>query len=223
MANGDAFQDAVRLSRETPSLDIGCHLVLVQGRSLLTNRPFPDTPVHLLTLLARREIDIYAELRAQIETVLGAGIRLTHLDSHKHTHIVPGIFRQVIRLAHEFAIPYVRLPLDGTVPFAGVACALASRYYRRVAAGHTVRLTDHFIGFRLTGSLDEQTFAAAIASLSEGTTEFMCHPGYLGPELAGAWTRLKESRVRELEALTSPRIRELIAAQGIQLTHFDAP
>jgi predicted glycoside hydrolase/deacetylase ChbG (UPF0249 family) len=56
----------------------------------------------------------------------------------------------------------------------------------------------------------------------EGTTELMCHPGYLGPELAQAATRLKESRVRELEALTSPYIRELIAKKEIHLTNFGA-
>lgn len=220
MANGAAFDDAVRLSRETPTLDIGCHLVLVQGRSLVTGHPLPETPVRLLQTLARRRLDVYAELRAQIEALVKAGIRPTHLDTHKHTHIVPTVFRTVVRLAQEFTIPYVRLPLDRTVPLVGLPCALASRYYRRFAASHRVRLPDHFVGFRLTGSLDERTFRAVLLSLRDGTTEFMCHPGYLGPELAEARTRLKKSRVRELEALTSPRIRELIAANGIELTGF---
>jgi len=221
MANGNAFDDAVRLSRETPTLDIGCHLVLVQGRSLLTGRPLPEGPRDLLFMLARRQIDVYAELRAQMEAILSSGIRPTHLDSHKHTHIVPGIFRQVVRLAREFSVPYVRLPLDETVPLARLPCAFAGRYYRRIASASAVQMTDHFLGFRLTGSLDERTFAAALQSVREGATELMCHPGYLGPELAHAPTRLKESRVHELEALTSPRIRELIAAQRIQLSPFE--
>jgi predicted glycoside hydrolase/deacetylase ChbG (UPF0249 family) len=220
MANGDAFGDAVRLSREAPTLDVGCHLVLVQGRSLLTGQPFPDKPRQLLALLALRRLDIYAELRAQIEALLRAGIRPSHLDSHKHTHIVPGVFRQVVRLAHEFSIPYVRLPLDRSVPFARWPCALASSYYRRLARTFKVRMTDHFLGFRLTGSLNEQTMAAALLTIEDGLTEFMCHPGRLGSELSGAQTRLKQSRVQELEALTSPRIRKLIAAREIQLTRF---
>lgn len=223
MANGDAFKDAVRLSRETPTLDVGCHLVLVQGRSLITGRPFPDKPHQLLGLLARGRLDVYGELRAQIEAILKAGIRPTHLDSHKHTHIVPEVFRQVVRLAHEFSIPYVRLPFDRSLPLARWPCALAGRYYRRFARAFDVRLTEHFLGFRLTGALNEQTFAAALLALEEGVTEFMCHPGYLGAELAGAATRLKESRVRELEALTSPRIRELVATEGIRLTRFEGP
>jgi predicted glycoside hydrolase/deacetylase ChbG (UPF0249 family) len=81
-------------------------------------------------------------------------------------------------------------------------------------------MTDHLLGYRLTGSFTEQTFAAALSALPEGTTEFISHPGCLGPELARARTRLKESRVRELQALTSPRIRELIAREKIELTHF---
>jgi predicted glycoside hydrolase/deacetylase ChbG (UPF0249 family) len=66
MANGDAFDDAVRLAKETPTLDIGGHLVLVQGCSLLDGRPLPETPRQLLSVLARRGLDVYAELKAQI-------------------------------------------------------------------------------------------------------------------------------------------------------------
>jgi chitin disaccharide deacetylase len=206
MANGDAFEDAVRLARETPALDIGCHLVLVQGRSLITGQPFPGKIPRLLALLLRKQLDVYAELRAQIERITAAGIRPSHLDSHKHTHVLPNVFRQVVRLAQEFHIPYVRLSLGSP--------------YRRFAARYGVQMTDHFLGFRLTGSLDEQTLASTLAALPDGTTELMCHPGYLGPELAAASTRLKESRINELDALTSPRIRQLVIERQIQLTSF---
>lgn len=222
MANGNAFEDAVRLARETPTLDIGCHLVLVQGRSLVTGWEFPEKLGKAWAALITRRLDVYAELRAQIEKILNAGIRPTHLDSHKHTHVLPHVFRQVVRLAHEFDIPYVRLPLDHTAPFARVPSDLASRYYRRLARDTRVKMTDHFLGFRLTGSLTEKTFAATLACVREGTTEFMCHPGCLGPELTHAATRLKESRVRELETLTSPSIREMIERQEIRLTNFGA-
>jgi chitin disaccharide deacetylase len=220
MANGDAFDDAVRLARETPTLDIGCHLVLVQGGSLVTGTPLPETARQLLTALSKRHIDVYEELRAQVKKILAAGLRPTHLDSHKHTHALPNVFRVVVRLAHEFGIPYVRLPFDATVPFARVPLEFARRRYCAWAQAYNVRMTDHFLGFRLTGTLTEKSLAAAICSLRQGTTEFMCHPGFLGPVLRNAQTRLKESRVRELEALTSPRIRELIAAQNVRLDDF---
>ena len=149
------------------------------------------------------------------------GLHPTHLDTHKHTHLAPPVFRAVVLLAQEYKIPYVRLPLDQTVRIAGVSPTWAERFYRRIAERHHVSLTDFFLGFRLTGSLTEETFAAALRRLPEGLTEFMCHPGKLGPELAQAETRLKESRVRELEALTSPRIRRLLDDSGIHLRPFD--
>jgi predicted glycoside hydrolase/deacetylase ChbG (UPF0249 family) len=220
MANGEAFDDAVRLAKETPTLDIGAHLVLVQGCSLLDGRPLPEGPRQLLPVLAKRGLDVYGELKAQIEKILATGIRLSHLDTHKHTHLVPLVFRTVVKLAGEFGILWVRLPLDSTVRLGALSCAMGNRYYRRFAAGKNIRLTDHFLGFRLTGKLTENTFGQALDKLEEGTTEFMCHPGYLGDELKQARTRLKESRLRELEALTSPRIRQLISDQAIQLGPF---
>lgn len=221
MANGNSFEDAARLAIETPTLDVGCHLVLVQGRSLLTGRPYPEKLSEVYRRVLTGKLNAYAEFRPQIEKIIAAGIRPSHLDSHKHTHIVPVVFRAVLRLAHEFGIPYVRLPLDATVPFSALPCALGKRVYRAMARGFQVRMTDHFRGFRLTGTLTEESFAAAIERLPEGSTEFMCHPGFLGPELEAAATRLKESRVRELEALISPRIRQLLAARSIRLGPFD--
>lgn len=220
MANGEAFDDAVELAQQTPTLDIGCHLVLVQGRSLTVGRQFPETLRELLIALARSQIDIEAELRAQIQRIISSGLRPSHLDSHKHTHALPHIFRIVAKLAHEFGITYVRLPLDTNLPFGRVPTRLSRRYYLRLAREYGVRMADHFIGFRLTGYLTEESFAAAISSLPDGLTEFMCHPGFLGTDLRNARTRLKEARVRELEALTSRRIRDLIAASGVELTSF---
>jgi len=220
MANGAAFYDAVTLAKATPTLDIGAHLVLVQGHSLLNGKALPATPGQLLGVLARGGLNVYAELKAQIEKIRAAGLRLSHLDSHKHTHLVPGVFRAVVKLANEFGIPWLRLPLDTTFRFAKLPCALGNRYYRRLAAGTNIRMTDHFLGFELTGSLTEETLFRALQNIDEGTTEFMCHPGYLGDELKQSRTRLKESRLRELQALTSPRIRELINAQGIELSSF---
>jgi predicted glycoside hydrolase/deacetylase ChbG (UPF0249 family) len=217
MANGAAFEDAVRLAQVTPSLDIGCHLVLVQGRSLLTGDMLPRGPRQLLAALGKRKIDVYRELRLQVEKIIAAGIRPTHFDTHKHTHLVPQVFRVVARLAREFNVGYVRLPLDRTLAIP----APIERFYRRIAEREGVHSTDHFLGFRLTGTFTEETLAATLARLPEGLTEFMCHPGRLGPELAAAETRLKESRLRELEALTSPRIRKLISERQIVLGGFD--
>jgi predicted glycoside hydrolase/deacetylase ChbG (UPF0249 family) len=215
MANGDAFEDAVKLADDTPGLDVGCHLVLVQGRSTLTGRALPDKLSQLVPMVMTGKLDAYAEFAAQIDKIVATGIRPSHLDTHKHTHLLPGVFRAVVRLAREYSIPYVRLPVDTTLPMSDPI----RRYYDRMIAPE-VLTTDHFLGFRLTGSLTEETLVTALSRLHEGTTEFMCHPGRLGNELARARTRLKESRVKELEALISPRVREIITARQIRLGPF---
>ena len=72
MANGDAFDDAVRLAREAPSLDVGCHLVLIGGLSLVTGKPFPATVAQLLlkdTQLLQRPLE--TELPGQASSLAG--------------------------------------------------------------------------------------------------------------------------------------------------------
>ena len=85
MANGDAFDDAVRCARETPTLDIGCHLVLIGGASLVTGKPLPATVPQLLAALARREIRPYDELAAQVRKILAAGDP-SHPSRHAQAH-----------------------------------------------------------------------------------------------------------------------------------------
>src|SRR5947208_1148267 len=102
MATGPAFDDAVRLAIENPTLDIGCHLVLVG------EPPFPSTVAKLVQAIALGRIKIYEELLAQIERILAAGIEPTHLDTHKHTHLLPPVLNAVARLSEEFKIPWVR-------------------------------------------------------------------------------------------------------------------
>ncbi len=203
MANGAAFQDAVRLARENPSLDVGCHLVLVGGRSLLPEgRPLPATLGQLIRAIALRRIRIYEELEAQVRAITDAGVKPTHLDTHKHTHALPPVLAVVVRLAREFGIPWVRRPL--LFPL----CA------------HGCRTTDHFKGYRLTGRFNAADLVALIHALPQGTTEFMCHPGHCGPELRAARTRLKDSRAAELKALLAPETRAASERAGISLVSF---
>src|SRR5580692_1695074 len=83
MATGAAFDDAVRLARENPTLDIGCHLVLV-GQA-----PYPPTVAKLVSAVMLGRIRIYQELSTQVRRILDVGLEPTHLDTHKHTHLLP--------------------------------------------------------------------------------------------------------------------------------------
>jgi predicted glycoside hydrolase/deacetylase ChbG (UPF0249 family) len=227
MANGSAFDDAVALARSNPSLDVGCHLVLVQGRSVADpERELPATLGELARALFRGRLPVYEELLAQVRRIVRAGIRPTHLDTHKHTHLLPPVLDAVARLAQQFRIPWVRRPFDfGVDTGARVmksAVAMGMRVTRPgfARALGELKTTDHFAGFQITGTLREANLIATLERLPEGLTEFMCHPGKLGPELRAAATRLKESRELELAALVSPEVRSVIARRGIELVNY---
>jgi predicted glycoside hydrolase/deacetylase ChbG (UPF0249 family) len=231
MANGAAFDDAVRLAREVPGLDIGCHLVLIGGRSLTTANALPRSVPQLLSALARREIRVYEELAAQIRRILDAGLRPTHLDTHKHTHLAPPVLDAVARLGEEFGIRWVRRPFDfplnalrGSVPrvkrVTSDALGLLRRRFHRVLERHGCRTTDHFAGFQITGRFRTVELVELLAALPEGSTELMCHPGRCGEALRHAPTRLKESREHELEALVAPEVRQALERNRIELVSY---
>ena len=228
MANGAAFEDAVRRAREVPALDIGCHLVLVGGASVLAGRPYPETVGRLMIALACRRIHPYEELCAQVRRIVDAGIQPTHLDTHKHTHLAPPVLEAVARVSEEFGIRWVRRPFDfplrvaapPAVRFTNGALGLLRRRFHRTLEQHRCRTTDHFAGFQLTGRLRTAELVELLALLPEGNTELMCHPGKCGPALRAARTRLKESRQAELEALTAPEVKAALERAKIELVNY---
>jgi predicted glycoside hydrolase/deacetylase ChbG (UPF0249 family) len=232
MANGPAFEDAVRLARENPRLDLGAHLVLVGGRALAApGKELPPGIPQLFAAIAARRIRIYDELSAQVKRILDAGIRLTHMDTHKHTHLAPPVLEAVARIAEESGAPWVRRPFDlpltaarGGAPWlkrvTSDSLTVVRARFHRVLAKHHCRTTDHFAGFQITGRFQARELVALIRALPEGSTELMCHPGHATSELRAARTRLKESRERELAALTSPEARRALEECGVELVDY---
>lgn len=223
MATGATFDDAVRRARENPSLDIGCHLVLV-GQA-----PFPQTIAQLTQAVALKRICIYDQLSTQVRRILDAGVKPTHLDTHKHTHLLPAVLDAVARISEEFRIPWVRRPFDLPLQAGGGnwktevanrAFGLVRSRFEKVLRSHGCRFTDHFAGFRMTGNYDTASLVELIRSLPDGSTEFMCHPGRCGDELRAAKTRLKESREAELRALMAPDVRSALIEQQVKLCSF---
>jgi predicted glycoside hydrolase/deacetylase ChbG (UPF0249 family) len=227
MANGDAFDHAVACARETPSLDVGVHLVMVQGQSVRDPaRPLPATLQELGRVLLKRELAVYDEAVAQVRRIVAAGIQPSHIDTHKHTHLFPPVLDALARVAKEFGIPWVRRPFDyrakSGVDILKKAVAagmhiMKPRFAKKLAG---LRMTDHFAGFQMTGSLDTKSMIETLENLPEGLTEFMCHPGICGPELLASKTRLKKSRANELAALISPDVRLVLERRGIELTDY---
>lgn len=185
-----------------------------------------------------REDEIEAEVNAQIRKLRQAGLAVTHVDTHKHAHMFPAVLRPLLRAAQACGVRAVRNPFAPVKPLALAHLLrrprLWSRYtevkvlrrwaasFRRAVAEAGLVTTDGTLGIVVTGKLDEKLFAAIVGSIPEGTWEFVCHPGYHDKELDGVKTRLRASRVQELEILTSPAAREALAARGVELISYAA-
>ncbi len=212
MATGAAFAHAAELARANPTLDVGCHLSLVNASSALPpHGPLPSTVPRLAAAVALGRVRVLEELRAQVRKLLDAGLAPSHLDTHKHTLLLPQVAEAVARISEESGIRWVRRPL--AVPVLGARL-------RRALRRRGCRLTDRFVGLRQTGRLDVASLIRLLRSLPAGLTELMCHPGILGAELRAAPTRLKESRQRELEALTSPEVKRAVEECAIRLVNY---
>ncbi len=209
VANGAAFDDAVTRLRDVPALEVGVHLALVEERPL-TSIQFPKKYTSFVPLYLARAISINAierELRAQIERVLGTGLRVTHLNGHQHLHLLPRIFGVVRRLAGEYAIPYVRIVDDrGGVarPFSMRALSALGRRARREGLTN-----DRTIGVAMAGHLDD---VVPLLDHVEGITELVTHPGVgvSGYDWGYDWDR-------ETHALCDPRLPEELARRRIAL------
>ena len=226
MANGAAFEDAVALAHNNRALDVGIHFVLVGGESLLTGKPFPSSVPELVRAVYAEQLDLYGEFAAQAAKIKAAGIKPTHADTHKHTHLLPPVCRALCTVAEEFQIPYIRRPCDLDFPFqASLKTKLVNSFVRRWACDmdlSPLRSTDHFAGFAITGRYDVPALQALFAKLPEGVTELMTHPGHCTAELQQAPTRLKQSRAAELKALTAPETRAALDSHQITLTRYQA-
>jgi hopanoid biosynthesis associated protein HpnK len=253
MANGLAFDSAVAASSTAPGLGVGVHLNLTQGRpvtpaaqvpSIVTSDGsfFPSPGNLAWQILSRRAKvgDIETELRSQIEKVASAGIRITHLDSHKHIHLLPPLFSVVVKLAREYRIDCIRCPIEPASNAIGPLLSvrsgwtlkarqcllgrglstLAALQVNKVADAGLYRV-EHFYGLSQTGFLDAAILRHLLRELPVGTSEIMCHPGYVDQALLGTPTRLRAQRETEFEALTNADIGELVAKMGIELISYD--
>ena len=236
MARANATRGAIDLARSIPSLGIGCHVVLTDGEptspkeripSLLdmskgaakTGAFLPSLSGFLLHLFTGRlrAAEIEAETRAQIESLQSAGLHLTHIDTHKHTHMFPNVLRPVLRAARACGIRAIRNPFEPQwairaslgAPWLRLAQVSALRWLapdcRRIIQQEGFATTDGTVAVAGTGILDAPTLRALLQQMPEGTWELVTHPGYNDADLAQVRTRLRASRNAEREALHALR------------------
>ena len=229
MARAAATEEAIAIARATPTLGVGCHVVLVDGEPVLparelpmlvdqcTGRFQPTSGAFVQRLLTGRfhSSEIEAETAAQIALLQSKGMKLTHIDTHKHTHIFPTVLQPVLRAARAAGIRAVRNPFEPAwsrraTPHAPLLrraqvslLRLLEPAFRRIVAEEGFATTDGAIGVLATGTLDAATVRSLLRNLPAGTWELVAHPGYHDPDLGHAHTRLLASRETEREALLS--------------------
>ncbi|HEY2461164.1 MAG TPA: ChbG/HpnK family deacetylase [Candidatus Acidoferrum sp.] len=254
LANGAAFASAVTLARSTPGLGVGVHLNLSDGApiaprdrvsSLLNpSGEFAGGPENLLLRIARRNLslsEVETEWNAQIGKIRDADLQPTHLDGHKHVHMLPGLFEIAVRLAKKHGIGAIRVAHEasnlrsalsaGTEAHGSVVLKqgvqarglkLLARKACEQAGRAGISTANYFCGIAQTGELTKEGVANLLRNLPEGTTELMCHPGYTDQDLLNTATRLQNSRQAEFDILTDMDIRNLVASQGIRLIDYSA-
>ena len=252
LANGEAFAGGVELTRSAPNLGVGVHLNLSDGaplarrdevESLLDERGmFKGGPESLLVRLARRGLaleEVEVEWEAQIQRVQKAGIEPTHLDGHKHVHMLPGLFEIALKLAKRHGIGSIRVSLETSTLRAALASGssqktsvvmkqgmqarglkLLARAAREMAEKAGIATADYFCGIAQTGEFTKEGVLRLLKALPEGTTELMCHPGYADEKLKKSATRLQQSRQKELDILTDTEVRKNVASEGIRLIDY---
>jgi hopanoid biosynthesis associated protein HpnK len=229
MARASATEEAIELALSAHTLGVGCHVVLVDGEPVLPPDQIPTLvdsrtgcfPSSLNTFLARlftgriRAAEIEAEAGAQIDFLQQRGVRLTHIDTHKHTHILPAVLRPVLRAARARGIRAIRNPFEPGwairathgAPWLRIAQVAGLRWLepvcRRIIEKEGFVTTSGTIAVAGTGVLDANTLRSLLQSLPPGTWELVTHPGYNDADLERVRTRLHASRDIERAALVA--------------------
>ncbi len=228
MATGAAFEDAVRISHSLPTLGVGCHIVLTDGKPAADPAQIPSllgpdrrslqpsllrfAYAAMADRLSEAEIEI--EIDAQIARLQAAGIEPTHLDTHKHAHLFPAVLRPMLRVARRHGISAIRNSFEHTWSLAlrhgsrsrrlqiHLLNGLQQNFVNELARYHgQIHTTDGTIGISATGDLDATSLRALLDHLPAGTWELVCHPGENDADLDRITTRLRSHREIERDAL----------------------
>jgi hopanoid biosynthesis associated protein HpnK len=231
MANAAATAEAIEIARAMPALGIGCHIVLTDGAPILRPDQVPSlldgSSGHFIpslnVFLARlfmgkiRSAEIQAEATAQIQHLQFRGIRVDHVDTHKHIHMFPRVLRPILRAARACGIGTVRNPFEPRWAVRATAGASFTRMaqvnlLRRLRPAWHADLsaegfatTDGTIGVTATGVLDAANLQRLVSKAPAGTWELVTHPGFSDADLAKIHTALRASRDIERQALYGVR------------------
>jgi hopanoid biosynthesis associated protein HpnK len=241
MVAGEAAAEAIALARDRPTLTVGLHLVLADGRAVLPPSEIPALVDAVGRFQARPSsaglryqfsasaaYDLRREIRAQLERFQDSGLPLDHVDGHHHLHLHPVVLGILLDFAEEFSIPSIRLPSEEL----GLALALdprgrASKILWSVVFGFLRRrarrlLQESNIGFHqrvygllATGRITEEYLLGLIPRIQADSVEIYCHPAAALPGEVG--DSASAGKGAELAALLSRQVAGAVAESGFVL------
>ncbi len=239
MVAGAAARDAVARARAMPSLRVGLHVVLVDGKPILPARSVPDlvdADGFFRNDMARAGAAMFfrpkvreqlaAEMAAQFEAFAATGLKLDHVNAHKHFHLHPTIADLMVKMAKAHGVKGARVPLEPQASLrrieahkASATVALTAPFARALRARFRragMAAPDQVFGLAWSGAMTSHRFKGLIENLPEGLTEIYLHPAtgaYAGSAPGYAYEE-------ELAALTDPGMPALIAGRDIRLGGF---
>lgn len=234
MVTGEAAADAVARAKRLPKLGVGLHLVLVDGVPVLPPEQIPDLVgsdgrfsanvlaqgVRIFCLPAARR-QLAAEIRAQLEAFRATGLALDHVNAHHHFHLHPTIHQALLRVAGEFGIRAIRLPLEPRLPdrprgLSGLMEARHARRLRRRLDAARIAHNDQIFGLADTGAMTGAKVRRFLEDLPDGISEIYFHPATARPAEWPASYRC----VDEAAALIDPEAAAIIARRGVAAIPF---
>jgi chitin disaccharide deacetylase len=239
MVGADCAPDAVERAKAMPNLGVGLHVALTNARPLLPvgrvgalvdrDGNFGGDLVRAgfrfyFSWEARRQLD--AEIRAQFQAFAATGLSLDHVDAHNHIQVHPTVLSTILRVGREFGMRAMRIPRE---PFRRSWIAASNAvvmgpwvaFMRRRLRLAGMTTNDAIFGLNDTGNLDEAAVLRIVRLLPDGLNELYCHPRAVAHR-PGEASAAQYARLEEFEALLSPRVREEVARQGIDLTTFSS-
>lgn len=248
--NFPAIEELPKLVQESPQVSVGVHFNLSVGRPVLPAEEIPSLVnaegefwgkalVSRLLTGRIRAADMDRELDAQVRRMHELGVRPTHWDGHQHRHLYPRYLGAAMRVAKRHGIARMRSPRrwllfeDGSAQWRRFLCYYLRNPWRSVThtTGRVLLKVVRRAGFRTpdrqvtamhksrTGNFLPHIWQAVMRYLPDGTNEVVCHPGHVDDTLRRYATYV-DQRPRELAILTSPELREAVAANGVELISF---
>jgi hopanoid biosynthesis associated protein HpnK len=245
MVNGQAFEEAVELARANPSLSVGLHLMLVQGRAtcapsdiplladadgMLSMYPIWSGMRFFFTPGIREQLE--REIVAQLDRFRATGLPLSHVDGHLTIHMHPTVVGILTEHAARYGIGAMRLPREPLLAalrfdrshvvrkvFEAVSFSSLSRHAEPLLAAKKIQHPSRMFGLHQTGHVSEDYVLNVLGDLPEGVSELYCHAA-VSDEESRRWRPSDYESERELEALLSPRVREAIERGGIRLMTY---